>query len=95
MPLLAQVLLRDLEFHCLAGLSESTEERRDGFAGLKIDGAFLDLDDNVGLELAVEGMEDVVGGACAIGLGIAPVEMVVVDKGAVEYDTIVRSERGG
>ena len=49
----------------------------------------------LGSELAVEGMEDVVGGAGAVGLGVAPVEVVVVDEGAVEHDAIVGRERGG
>ncbi len=93
--LLAGVLLRDLEFHGLAGLSESAEEGRDGLARLEVDGAFLGLDDDVGRELAIEGMEDVVGGAGAVGLGVAPVGVMVVDEGAVEDDAAVGSERGG
>ncbi len=50
---------------------------------------------HVGRELAVERMKDVVGGAGAVGLGIAPVEMVVVDEGAIEHDAAVGRERGG
>ena len=95
MALLAGVLLRDLHFHGLVGLREAAEERRDGLARLEVDGAFLGLDDDVGRELAVERMEDVVGGAGAVGLGIAPVEVMVVDEGAVEDDSAVRCERGG
>ncbi len=93
--LLAGVLLRDLDLHGLAGLREAAEEGRDGLAGLEVDGAFLGLDDDVGRELAVERMEDVVGGAGAVGLGVVPVEVVVVDEGAVENDAAVRSERSG
>ena len=75
-----------------ASLRESAEERRDGLAGLEVDGAFLGLDDDVGRELAVERMEDVVGGAGAVGLGVVPVEVMVVDEGAVENDAAVRRE---
>ncbi len=74
---------------------EAGEERRDGLAGLEVDGAFLDLDDDVGEELAVEGVEDVVGGAGAVGFGVVPVEVVVVDEGAVEDDAVVGGEGGG
>src|SRR5581483_1673406 len=83
MALLAQVLLRDLEFHCLVRVFEAGKERRDGFAYLEVDGAFLDLHDHVGRELAVEGMKDVVRRASAVRLGVTPVEMVVVDEGTV------------
>ena len=93
--LLAGVLLRDLDFHGLVGLREAGEERRDGLAGLEVDGAFLGLDDDVGSELAVEGMEDVVGGAGAVGFGVVPVEVMVVDEGAVENDAAVGREGGG
>ena len=95
MALLAGVFLRDLELHGLVGLGQSAEEWRDGLAGLEVDGAFLGLDDDVGGELAVEGMKDVVGGAGAVGLGVAPVGVMVVDEGAVEDDAAVRRERGG
>jgi hypothetical protein len=40
-------------------------------------------------------MKDVVGGAGAVGFGVVPVEVVVVDEGAVEDDAVVRSEGGG
>ena len=95
MALLAGVLLRDLEFHGLAGLREAAEERRDGFARLEVDGAFLGLDDDVRGELAVERMEDVVSGASAVGFGVAPVSVMVVDEGAIEDDSAVRRERSG
>ena len=39
--------------------------------------------------------KDVVGGAGAVGLGVAPVEVVVVDEGAVEHDAAVGFESGG
>ena len=62
------------------------EERGDGLADLEVDGAFLGLDDDIGGEFAVERVEDVVSGAGAVGFGVAPVEVVVVDEGAVEDD---------
>src|SRR5580693_1462382 len=95
MALLAGVLLGDLDFHGLAGVLEAGEERRDRLANLEVDGAFLGLDDDVGQELAVEGMKDVVGGAGAVGFGIVPVEVVVVDESAIEDDAAVGRERGG
>src|ERR1700722_16800836 len=63
MTLLAGVLLGDLEFHSVAAVLEAGEEGRDGLLGLEVDGTFLGLDDHVGEEVAVEWMEDVVGGA--------------------------------
>ena len=95
MALLAGVLLGDLHFHGLVGFGEAAEEGRNGLARLEVDGAFLGLDDDVGRELAIERMEDVVGGAGAVGLGVAPVGVMVVDKGAVEDDSAVGRERGG
>ena len=74
---------------------EAGKERRDGLLSLEIDGAFLGLDNDVGGEFAVEGMEDVVGGAGAVGFGVAPVEVVVVDEGAVKDDAAVGREGGG
>ena len=65
--LLAEVLLRDLEFDGLAGVLERGEERRDGFADLEVDGAVFDLNDYVGFEFAVEGVEVVVSGAGPVG----------------------------
>ncbi len=95
MALLAGVFLGDFDFHGLAGLAEAGEEGRDGLAGLEVDGAFLGLDDDVGKELAVEGVEGVVGGAGAVGFGVAPIEVVVVDEGAVEDYAVVGRERRG
>ena len=91
MTLLAGVLLRDLDLHGLIGFGEAAEEGRNGFLRLEIDGAFLGLDDDVGRELAIERMEDVVGGAGAVGFGVAPIEVMVVDEGAVENDATVRA----
>ena len=49
----------------------------------------------VGRELAVEGMEDVVGGARAIGFHVVVVEMVVVDEGAIEDHASMRCKGVG
>ena len=93
MALLAGVFLRDLQLDRFVGFFEAAEKRRDRFARLKIDRAVLDLDDDVVVELAVERMKIVVGGAGAIVFGIAPVEMMVVDEGAIEDEAAVRFER--
>ncbi len=95
MALLAEVLLRDLELDGLAGVLERGEERRDGFADLEVDGAVLDLDDDVRFELAVEGVEVVVAGAGAVGFEVVVVEVIVVDEAAVEDDAAVRFEGAG
>src|SRR3954452_16256152 len=52
----------------------------------------LDLDHYVFIELAIEWMEIVIGGLRAIRLQIGPIEMMVVKKGAVEDDYVVRLE---
>ena len=92
---LAHVFLGDLQLDGFVGFVEAGEERRNGLADLEIDGAVFDLDDDVVGELAVEGMEDVVGGAGAVGFDVVPVEMMVVDEGAVEDDAAVGLERRG
>ncbi len=94
-PLLAGVLLRDLHLHGLVGLHQAAEERRNRLLGLKVDRAFLGLDNHVVGELAVEGVEDVVRSAGAVGPGIAPVKVVVVDEGAVEDYAMVGREGAG
>jgi hypothetical protein len=93
MPLLARVLLRDLEFDRFVGLLEPTQERRYRFANLKIDWAVLDLDDDVVVELAVERVKDIVSGSSAVVLRIAPIKVVVVDERAIEEDAGVRLQR--
>jgi hypothetical protein len=40
-------------------------------------------------------MEDVVGGARAVGLQVVVVEVIVVDEGAIEHHAAVRRERVG
>src|SRR3569833_1663992 len=94
MALLAEVLLRDLNFHGLAGVLHTTKERGHRLACLEVDRAFFGLNNDIGREFAVEWMEDVIGGAGAISLGIGPIEVVVVDECSVEDDTAVRSQSG-
>src|SRR5690348_9449408 len=94
-PLLPGVFLRDLKFDGLVGVAESGEERRGRLAHLKINGAVLDLDDHVVVELAVEWMKNVIRGAGAVGLRVAPVEVMVVDEGAVEQHAAMRLEGAG
>src|SRR5256885_5878464 len=55
----------------------------------------LDLDDDVVFELAVERMKIVVGSFGAVVLGIAPVEMMVVDESAIKHDAVMRLEGAG
>ncbi len=92
MALLAGVFLRDLQLDGLVCFFQSTEEWRYRLASLEIDRAVLDLDNDVVVELAVEGMEIVVGGPGTVILGVAPIEMMVVDKRAIENDPAVRME---
>ena len=66
---------------------------RGGFANLEIDGAVLDLNHGVVVELAVEGMEVVVGGAGAVVVGVLPVHVVVVDEAAIEEQAAMGLER--
>src|SRR5580704_3836849 len=93
--LLACVFLRDLEFDRFIGFLEAAEEWRNRFARLEVDRAVFDLDDDVVVELAVERMKIVVGGFGAVVLRIVPVEMVVVDEGAIEDEAGVRLQRFG
>ena len=66
MPLLAEILLRDLQLDRLIGVAQRPEQRRCRLAYLEIDRTVLDLDDDVGVELPVEREEVVVGGTGAI-----------------------------
>src|ERR1035441_3966575 len=86
---LAEVLLGDLQFDRLVGFLQRSEEGRRGLAHLKIDGAVFDLHDDVVVELAVEGLEVVVGRAAAVVLGVGPVGVVVVDEATVKKQTAV------
>ena len=89
-PLLAGVLLRDLQLDGLAGMPKRGEERRDRFTHLKVDRTVLHLNDDVRLELAVEGTEVIVARAGAIGFEVVPVQMVVVDEAAIKNDAVMR-----
>ena len=84
MPRLADVFLRDLQLDGLVGVFQRAEQRRRGFAHLEIDGAVLDLHDHVVVELAVQRLEIVVGGAGAVVLRIVPIHVMVVDEAAIE-----------
>ena len=66
MPLLAEVFLCDLQLDGHGGLFKSAEQRRGRLAHLEINRAVLDLDDDVVVELAVEGVKVVVGGLGAV-----------------------------
>src|SRR5262245_54311669 len=80
--LLAGVFLCDLKLNGFVCFLQSAEQGGSGFAGLKVDGAVLDLNDDVVVELAVERMKNVVSGFGPIVFKIAPIEMMVVDESA-------------
>src|SRR5215472_2771905 len=62
MPLLACVLLGDLQFNGFTGVAQAGEQRLNRLAYLEVDGAILDLNNHVVVKLAVERMEIIVGG---------------------------------
>lgn len=93
--LLAGVLLGGLDLNGDVAVRKVGEEGAYGLAGLEVDGAFLDLDDDIGFELAVVTNEVVDTGAGAIGFGIVPVEVIVVDEAAIEDDAVVRCQGAG
>src|SRR5580693_5095612 len=93
MPLLAGVLLGDLQLDGFVGFLEPGEQRRRRFACLEVDRSVFDLNDDVVVELSVERMKMVVSGVRPIILWPTPVEMMVVDKCAIEDDAVVRLER--
>ena len=95
MALLSGVFLRDLQFDRFVGAAQPGEQRRRRFAHLEIDRTILDLDDDVVVERAVERMKIVVGRFRAIVFQIVPIEMVVVDEGAIEHDAAMRLEGAG
>ena len=95
MALLPGVLLRDLQLDCLVGVAKGGKQGRDGLAHLEVDGAILDLDHYVAVELAVEGVKVVIAGSGAVGLGVIPVEMIVVDEAAIKHHAAVGLERAG
>src|ERR1700720_2190608 len=93
MPLLPGVFLSDLQLHRHIRTLQPPKERRNGFADLKVNGPMLDLNDDVVVELAIEGMEYIVRSFRAVTLRILPVEVMVVYKRAIENDAAVRFER--
>src|ERR1700679_3554460 len=54
MTLLPRVLLCSLHFHGHVGVPQCGEEWRDGLARLKVDRTVLDLNNDIGFELAIE-----------------------------------------
>jgi hypothetical protein len=92
-PRLAHILLRDLQLDGLVGFFQRGEKRRRGFAHLKIDRPVLDLNHHVGIELAIQVVEVVIGRAGAVVLRVAPVHVMVVDEAAVEEQAAVRRQR--
>src|ERR671925_1541437 len=88
--LLSQVFLGDLQFNGLVGFLKATQKGRRRLAHLKIDGAVLDLDDDVVIELAIERMKNVVSGPGSVIFGIAPVKMMVVHKRTIHDNAAVR-----
>ncbi len=95
LSLLTGIFLRDLQFDRFVGVLESAQQRRDGLAHLKINRPILDLNDDVVLELPIQRMKNVVGSPRAIILGIAPVQMMVINKSAVEQHAAMRMDRAG
>ena len=90
MLLLACVLLCNLQFDRLVGVTQPGKEWRHGLAYLEVDGTVLDLHNGVLFELAIERMKVVVSGFRAIILEVVPVEMVVVDERAIEHDAAMK-----
>src|SRR4029453_17820027 len=91
--LLTQILLGDLQLDRLIRIAQRAEQRRGWFAHLEVDRAVFDLDDGIRVELAVEWMEVVIGGAGAVVFWLAPIHEIVVDEAAVEDHTVMRCER--
>src|SRR5579871_1686554 len=70
-------------------MGHGAEQWMEGFARLKIDGAVLDLEENVCFKLAVQRLEFVVGLPGPVFVRRA------VDKSAPDYDAVVGSQRIG
>jgi hypothetical protein len=88
--LLAGIFLRDLQLNGCIRLLQSAKQGRRWFPHLEVNGTVLDLNNDVIVELAVQGMEDIVGSTRAVGLEIIPVKMMVVDECTVEEDSAMR-----
>src|SRR2546429_184921 len=95
MPLLSGVFLSDLQLHCHIGALQPGKEGRNRFADLKVNGSMFDLNDDVVVELAIEGMENIVRSFRAVILRILPVEVMVVYKRPIENEATVGFERAG
>jgi hypothetical protein len=85
---LPEVFLRDLEFCYERSFGHGCEEGGKGFAGLKVDGTVLDLDEDVGPEFTVKGSELAVGLFEAVGSGDG-LSADVVYEGAPDDDAAV------
>ena len=95
MALLAGVLLGGLDLDRLIRVRERSEQRGNRFPRLEVDGAFLDLDDDVRLELPVVADEVVDAGTGPVGLRVVPLEVIVVDEAAVEDHPVVWRKGAG
>src|SRR5260370_34512173 len=93
MPLLHGVFLSDLQLHCHIGELQPGKEGRNRFADLKVNGPMFDLNDDVVVELAIEGMENIVRSFRAVTLWILPVEVMIGYKLAIKNDSAVGVER--
>src|SRR5712691_3815646 len=92
MRLLPGVFLSDLQLHSHIRTLQPAKERRNWFVNLKVNGPMFDLNDDVFVELAIEGMENIVRSFRAVTLRILPVEVMVVHKRAIENDSTVGFE---
>src|SRR6185437_1909838 len=90
MPLLAGIFLRDLELDRFAGLLHCPKQRRRRLAHLKINGPVFDLEYDIVFEFSVQRVKVIVGGSGAVGLGIAPVDTMVVNKSAIHYHYVMQ-----
>ena len=85
----AEILLGNLELHHHLRLLQGGKQRAVWFAGLEIDGAVLDLDDDIVGKLAVEGHELLVSLVGAIGA------LGRIDEGAPHHDALVGFQHTG
>src|SRR5260370_21033798 len=92
-PGLAEIFLSDLQLNRLVRLVQRAEKGRGGLAPLEIDGPVLDLDHDIIVEFPIEVVEIVVCGARSTVLGIAPVDVMVVNEASIEDKTAVRLQR--
>src|SRR5215475_3742653 len=93
MPLLARVFLRDLQFDGFVRVLKTAQQGRNRLTHLEVDRPVVDLDDDVIFKLPIQRVKDVVGSLRAIIFEIAPIQMMVVNKGTIEKHTALRFER--